>query len=130
MKRGGWGGGNEMERQEWVECLSERERMCVCVWGGGGGGAYEGMKESDRESVRKPETGRKRQTDIDRQTDIQTDRQTYRYRLTYKEREQVYLSSIHMTNQHADSQPPFPLNPRLTPHTPGGSGSGWGGGEH
>ena len=42
----------------------------MCVWGGGGG-AYEGMKESDRESVRKPETGRKRQTDIDRQTDIQ-----------------------------------------------------------
>ena len=36
MKRVGWGGGNEMERQEWVECLSERERMCVCVGGGGG----------------------------------------------------------------------------------------------
>ena len=80
MKRGGWGGGNEMERQEWVECLSERERMCVCVGGRGGrrGGAYEGMKESDTESVRKPEKQRRgerdRKTDIDRETDIQRQR--------------------------------------------------------
>ena len=98
-----------------------------CRAGGGEGCIRVNERKRWREIKRVRKTEKQRQGGRDRQTDIDTE--TYRDRLTYRQRErEVYLSSIPMINQHADSQPPSPRNPRPIPHTQGGRGGG--GGKH